>query len=174
MQKAEAIYTVGHSNQSLDSFVDLLHQVSIDVIVDTRSYPVSKYNLHFCMDALKPALTNRGFKYLFLGDALGGKPKGSHFYNEEGKVLFEVIKESNLFRNGISRIITGFEKGFRIALLCGEENPSGCHRRLLLANTLENNHAIPVLHIRAGARLDSEADLQFAAKPDVEQLSIFS
>ena len=174
MQKVGAIYTIGHSNQSLDSFVSLLRQISIDVIVDTRSYPVSKYNLHFCMDALKPALIKDGFKYLFLGDALGGKPRGSQFYDEDGKVLFDVVKESVPFRTGLGRVITGWEKGFRIALLCGEENPSSCHRRLLLAHTLEQSHDIPVAHIRQGARIDMEADLQFAEKPDVEQLSLFS
>ena len=39
----QTIFTVGHSNQSLESFLDLLGRHGIDLVVDVRSSPYSQY-----------------------------------------------------------------------------------------------------------------------------------
>src|SRR5262249_17352780 len=125
------VFTVGHSNQPIESFLELLSQHNIEVLVDTRSFPFSKFAPWFDQDRLKFSVTNLGKKYVFLGNELGGRPKDSNFYDEEGHVLYWKVAQSTLFQQGIKRIQTGITS-HKIALLCSEENPLHCHRRLLI------------------------------------------
>ncbi len=41
-----SFYTIGHSSHSLEHVVGLLQANEIEVLVDTRSYPYSKWVLH--------------------------------------------------------------------------------------------------------------------------------
>lgn len=168
----KGIFTVGHSNQTLASFLEQLRTHSIDVVVDVRSYPISKYAQHFCIDQIKASLPLENFKYLFMGDQLGGMPRGQEFRDEEGNVSHAKIEKSSAFQAGIERVSIGVNKGFQIALMCGEENPSQCHRRLLLGRVLETK-GLEVRHIRANGIIQMENDLKLSEIPEAEQLSIF-
>jgi len=66
-----AVYTVGHSNVSLQAFISLLVSQRIEVLVDVRSAPYSRYVPHFNGDNLKKAVISAGIKYLYLGAELG-------------------------------------------------------------------------------------------------------
>ena len=70
------IYTIGHSSHSSEHFVDLLKQHRIEVLVDTRSAPYSRYSPQFDRESLRDLITAAGIKYLFLGDVVGGPSKG--------------------------------------------------------------------------------------------------
>ena len=64
---------------------------------------------------------------------------------------------------------------FRVALLCGEEDPAHCHRRLLVGRVLaERGHEL--LHIRGDGRVQSEAEVAAeSGKPLVnEQPALFA
>jgi uncharacterized protein (DUF488 family) len=64
---------------------------------------------------------------------------------------------SQEFQGAIERLERGIA-GYRVALLCGEEDPAHCHRRLLVGRVMaERGHE--VFHIRADGRLQSEAEL---------------
>ena len=79
-----SIYTIGHSNHALDTFLDLLKSHEIEVLVDIRSQPYAKYATHFSGRDLKAAVTEAGIRYLFLGNELGGRPQGDEYYDPEG------------------------------------------------------------------------------------------
>src|SRR5437868_6071407 len=83
-----ALYTVGHSNHSLEEFLNLLDKHRIEVLVDTRSHPYSKYVAHFNREDLQSALRQSGLRYLFLGGELGGRPAEEDYYDDEGHVLY--------------------------------------------------------------------------------------
>lgn len=171
-----AVWSIGHSNKSFESFVALLEQHDIAVIADVRSAPYSRYAVHFNGPVLKPALEAQGVKYVYLGRQIGGMPKDSSLYDDDGHVRYDLIAESETFKAGIERLLTGIEK-YRVAIMCGEENPSGCHRRNLIAPALKA-HAIDVLHIRGTGEVQTEEELQVAngeveVPPDVVQLSLF-
>jgi uncharacterized protein (DUF488 family) len=175
-QPERVIYSIGHSNKSFEAFADLLTQHEIEVVADVRSQPYSRYAVHFSAAPLKAALEVAGFKYVFLGSQIGGKPKDTSLYDEEGYVRYDVIAESEAFRAGIERLLVGIEK-YRVAIMCGEENPTGCHRRNLIAPALRE-HSVEILHIRANGELQTEEDLQRLNReidmpPDAVQLSLF-
>lgn len=173
---ALTVWTIGHSNKSFDSFLALLEQHDIAVIADVRSAPYSRYALHFNAPLLKPALEAQGVQYVYLGKQIGGMPKDESLYDDDGHVRYDLIAESESFKSGIERLLAGIEK-YRVAIMCGEENPSGCHRRNLIGPVL-NAHGIDVWHIRGTGELQSEEDLkllngEIEVPPDVVQLSLF-
>jgi uncharacterized protein (DUF488 family) len=151
------IFSVGHSNHPLEKFLSLLRASFIDVLVDVRSHPYSRYNPQFNTKALQDSLSKAGIKYLFFGKELGGRPKDDGFYGEDGNVDYSKLARSPLFIEGIDRLEKGIAD-YRIAIMCSEENPNNCHRRLLITPELEKR-GIKVLHIRGDGRLESETDL---------------
>ncbi len=168
LQKS-SVFTIGHSNQPIEDFMDLISKYAIDVLVDTRSSPFSKFSPQFNQDSLKYAVKNAGKMYLFLGRELGGKPKESEYYDNEGYVLYWKIAESKLFQEGIERLKNGVAL-YTVALLCSEENPLHCHRRLLIGRVLRNS-GIEVNHIRAKGLLQTEAELEFLAGTSTKQMT---
>lgn len=165
------VLTIGHSNHPLDLFLELLEQHRVEVLVDTRSAPYSKYTPHFDHEALRTAVAARGVRYLYMGKELGGRPDGTQFYDGEGHVLYDRVASSPVFQEGLARLEKGLP-GHRVALLCSEENPAGCHRRLLIGRVL-GEHGVEVEHIRGDGRLQSEAELLREESGDDSQLSLF-
>jgi len=152
------IYTIGHSNHTLDAFLDLLRLHRIEVLIDTRSVPYSRFAPQFNRDALKAAVLGQGMRYGFYGKELGGRPEGDEFYDAQGHVLYSEVAQSPPFQDGLARLIQGAQQ-YRVALLCSEEDPNVCHRRLLITRVLDGL-GVEVAHIRGDGRLESERELQ--------------
>lgn len=172
--EGRVVFTVGHSNHALETFLELLHQHQIDVLVDTRSRPSSRYVPHFNHDALRPAVEQSGARFVFLGQELGGRPDGAAFYDDEGHVRYDMVAQTPEFLNGVAKVERGASQ-HRIALLCSEENPAICHRRLLIGRVL-SERGTQVVHIRGDGRLQTEAELtaeETAGEDDGGQQSLF-
>ena len=129
------IWTIGHSNHPLEVFLDLLVQHGIDAVVDVRSSPYSRYVSQFNREAIHAVLVDRAIQYVFLGDLLGGRVDDPRFYDDEGRVLYGQVAQSPGFCQGIQRLL-GIAEQTRAAILCGEEDPTDCHRRLLVGRVL--------------------------------------
>ena len=48
-----AVLTIGHSNHSSDAFIKLLSDHEVEVVVDVRSTPYSRFNPQFDREQLK-------------------------------------------------------------------------------------------------------------------------
>lgn len=142
----------------------MLKAHDIEVLVDVRSAPYSKFVPHFNGDALKPAVVRAGIKYLYLGRELGGRPRETRFYDSEGHVRYDRIAESPEFHEGIERLLRGIRE-HRVAIMCNEEDPHECHRRLLVGRVL-TERGVAVLHIRGDGRVQPEAELAEADRKD--------
>ena len=168
------LYTVGHSAHAFEVFAKLLKDQGIDVLVDVRSAPYSKYAPQFDREVLQQSLQEAGIKYLFLGRELGGRPNNPAYYDQTGRVLYSRIRTDAAFVSGVERLEHGMAE-YQIALMCGEEDPAHCHRRLLVSRVLiERGHE--VLHIRGDGRQQSEEDVASeSGKPLVnEQPALFA
>ena len=150
-----SFFTVGHSNHDIDIWLALLRQHEVEVAVDTRSSPYSKYVPQFDKEPMQRSLEQAGIRYLFLGAELGGRPAEPAYYDASGRVLYSRLRDDARFQAAIARLEDGMER-FRVALVCGEEDPAHCHRRLLIGRVLaERGHTM--LHIRGDGRLESDA-----------------
>jgi uncharacterized protein (DUF488 family) len=150
-------FTVGHSSHAPEHLLSLLTTHRIGVVVDTRSSPYSRFAPHFDREALKEALTTAHIRYLWMGDVVGGRPRDESCYDAEGRVLYSRVAAQEDFQAAIARLEKGAAE-FRLALLCSEEDPAHCHRRLLVTRVLIERGAT-VVHIRGDGSLDSEAEV---------------
>ena len=156
------LFTIGHSNHPLETFLTLIGRHEVGLIVDVRSSPYSRYAAHFNREAIRSHLQANGIDYLFLGDPLGGRPRVERFYDHEGYVLYGLLAQSPSFLRGLERL-GEVAADRRAALLCGEEDPTDCHRRRLLGRVLRQR-GVAVLHIRGDGRLESEEEVARAER----------
>lgn len=161
------VYTVGHSNHAQEDFLTLLREHGIEALADVRSAPYSRYAAQFDKDQLRDAVSAAGIRYLYLGAELGGRPDGEEFYGEDGRVDYARVAQSRGFRVGIGRLETGIAE-YRVALMCSEEDPAACHRRLLVGRALERRGA-SMLHIRGDGSVQAETP----DEPTMRQLALF-
>lgn len=152
------VYSIGHSNQSLDQFIALLQRHRIQSLVDVRSAPYSRYVPHFNRPELEDAVERRGVRYLYLGEELGGRPPTDDFYDAEDHVLYSRVAVAPFFLRGLERL-TDEAALYRAAIMCSEEDPTNCHRHLLIARVLDKQ-GVRVLHIRGDDREQTEDDLR--------------
>lgn len=146
---AHCIHTIGHSNLKLPDFLQILSRHEIEVLVDVRSIPFSRHVPQYNKKVLEPFIKEAGLHYLFLGDVLGGKPSEQQWYGKDGTVQYDLLRTTPFFQAGLDRLQRGVSQGFRLALMCAEENPLVCHRHHLIAYSLEMERALEVWHIRA-------------------------
>ncbi|MHB8280847.1 MAG: DUF488 domain-containing protein [Candidatus Humimicrobiaceae bacterium] len=166
-------YTIGHSNRSIEEFIDLLNKQSVNCVVDARSMPYSKYAIQFNKDSIKNFLENSKIYYIFMGDEIGAKTEDKKFLTN-GKVDFNKLKEKPDFKKGIDRIIEGLCKKYNIAIMCSEKNPVDCHRFSLISKALKEK-GICVKHIINQNEIKTQEELEYEIVKNIEknQLNIF-
>ncbi len=151
-----ALLTIGHSNHSAERFQELLSEHGVEVLVDIRSWPHSRYVEWADRSRIGDVARVAGARYLFLGKELGGRPDGDEFYDPAGHVLYGKVARSDEFRRGIERLLRGAGR-YRVAIMCSEENPASCHRRLLVAKVLLERGLV-IDHIRGDGSREVEAE----------------
>lgn len=144
MDAAVEVLTIGHSTLPYERFLALLRHSSVNAIADVRTSPFSRHFPHFNRDALRRELRSDNVAYVFLGEELGGRPKGEQFYHN-GVADYEQMARTELFSRGVERVIGGAKK-YRIAMMCSEHDPLDCHRCLLVGRTL-HERSVNVRHI---------------------------
>lgn len=149
------LLTVGHSNHDLDHFIQLLKQHHVQCLVDVRSHPASKFASQFNQSSLERAVKRANIDYVFMGEELGGRPRGEDFYDGDGFVLYWRRAESEQFLRGVERL-TELSKRWVVAMMCSEENPKDCHRRLLIGEVLKMR-GLEFDHIRGDGSLEPES-----------------
>jgi len=151
------LFTIGHSNLSIEAFISLLQRHEITAVADVRSHPYSRYLPHFNQSALKVALLSSGIQYVFLGLELGARPADPNCY-VDGKALYEKIAATELFSQGINRLFKGLEKS-KISLMCAEQDPIDCHRTILVCQHLREK-GVKINHILKTGDLETHNHLE--------------
>lgn len=157
MNNSKELFTIGHSNHSIEAFIGLLQQHGITALADVRSHPYSRYLPHFTQSALKTALLNAGIRYVFLGKELGARPNNPDCY-VDGKALYERIAATELFAEGIQRLLKGAET-YKISLMCAEKDPITCHRAILVCQKIRQFN-LEINHILNDGSLESHHHLE--------------
>ncbi|MCX8069328.1 MAG: DUF488 domain-containing protein, partial [Thermodesulfovibrionales bacterium] len=103
------LYTIGHSNITIEDFIKLLCSANIEVLVDVRSAPYSKYASQFNKENLIKLFQSTNIKYVYMGDLIGGIPKDKSYY-VNGKIDYNLVKEGNSFKSGINRLRNGIKQ----------------------------------------------------------------
>jgi uncharacterized protein (DUF488 family) len=141
-------------------------------VADVRSAPYSRYAEQFNQRELRAAIVEAGLQYVFFGRELGGRPADESLYDAAGHVDYRRVSRTEPFRAGIERVRRGAAR-YRVALMCSEEDPTDCHRRLLVGRVLRQE-GVEVLHIRGDGHLDREDDLPETPLDQPHQPSLFA
>ncbi|MFN5953986.1 MAG: DUF488 family protein [Dolichospermum sp.] len=151
------IFTIGHSNHTIETFIELLHQHQVTALADVRSSPYSRRFPQFNQSALKTALKTANIAYVPLGDNLGARPRDRNCYID-GMARYDLIAATEAFKVGLNRLIQGSEK-YQISLMCAEQDPIVCHRAILICPHLKNA-GLEIYHIHKNGDLESNEDLE--------------
>ena len=177
------LLTIGHSNHSIDRFVQLLGEAGVATLVDVRTSPASRFNPQFNQGSLDPALAQHLVSYVFAGRFLGGRPPDPGCYKhrvlpaEDTDYLHEVdypeVMRRDWFIKGIQRLLELADEQ-TTAILCSEENPAECHRHHLIAKYLfQAFPEVDVRHIRGDGNLISARSILASVEdPPGEQMSL--
>lgn len=178
-QDGIVLHTIGHSNVSLEQIIQLLGDNWIEVLVDVRTVPRSRYAPQFNQADLAEVLSKIGFEYRFAGDTLGGRPKDQTCYKRHERpqaeqrkakylrlVDYEEVAKRPWYKKAIADLIET-AVAYRVAIMCSEEDPYKCHRQHLITRSLLKfeEAKVTVWHIRGNG------DLERAILPP--QMSLF-
>jgi uncharacterized protein (DUF488 family) len=153
----KALFSIGHGSRKAEELLELLQKFQIGFLADVRTYPVSRFHPQFNRDRLKQFLEAYGIRYVFMGDALGGRPKDPSCY-DDGKVNYYKLKNTGYFKAGIARLQKAAENNIPLAVMCSERNPAVCHRALLIGEVLKHG-AIEMYHINEKGELVQQSEL---------------
>jgi uncharacterized protein (DUF488 family) len=152
-REAVVIYSIGHSSHLLEEFVALLRQQGIAVLVDVRSQPYSRWTPQYNRETLARALAAEGIRYIYMGDALGGRPADPSLYQPASeddphgpRPDYARMAALPAFQEGLSRL-TDVAAQHKVAVMCSEGDHEHCHRALLIAPQLLARGA-RVIHIQ--------------------------
>lgn len=122
------ICTIGHSVKPIEIFIEKLKDNSVDVLVDVRTTPFSRWMPQYNKLTLEQALLDEGIYYLYRGQNLGGKGQNTGYEEaiDELKILIENDK--------------------RVCVMCSEGDYRKCHRYTTLTPSFEDR-GLTVTHI---------------------------
>lgn len=154
---SKSVYTIGHSTQTVERFIELLQMHAITAIADVRSSPYSRMNPQFNREPLRERLRQSGISYVFLGKELGARSDDRRCYRD-GKVQYDLLAQTPLFKDGIARVLEGADT-YRVGLMCAEKDPLECHRAILVSRALHQN-TVDVRHVLADGRVETQDELE--------------
>ena len=156
------LFTIGHSNHSIEAFIELLQSHGVTALADVRSHPYSRYLPHFIKAQLQKTLPAADIKYVFLGQELGARPQDPVCYDDNGKARYENIAATPAFSSGIQRLLKGVAD-HTIALMCAEQDPITCHRAILICPQLCQHLSelgVDINHILKDGGLETHRQLE--------------
>jgi uncharacterized protein (DUF488 family) len=154
--ETSAIWTVGHSNRSLDELIGLLTDQAISLLADVRRFPGSKRQPQFGRDSLEAVLRQAGIGYRHF-EALGGRRSHSRedspntAWRSESFNAYADHMQTAEFQAALAELMA-LAASTPTAILCAEAVPWRCHRQLiadaLVAQGWDVRHILGVRRIR--------------------------
>ena len=157
------IYTIGHSNHTWERFLELIRLHRIDLLIDVRANPRSRFAPWSNRVRLEQNLARCDIDYLWKGDALGGIPRGPKSTDTLNGMSvdewYQTRRSESDFLTAIADVSLA-TAGNRLVMMCSEGDPTRCHRALLLepafrAEDVKVRHIDPKTgEIRSGCDLN--------------------
>jgi uncharacterized protein (DUF488 family) len=136
------LYTIGHSNHTLQEFIKILQNNNISCLVDIRSYPGSKHVPQFNKKHLAKILPKHGITYTHIPE-LGGRRHNKSDLNTSIEspsfASYAAYMETDEFKEGIKQLkrivkncrTAGSKDPDKTVIMCAEVLWWRCHRRMI-------------------------------------------
>ncbi len=158
-----SLFTIGHSNRSIDEFLALLEVHGIKQLVDVRTAAGSRRNPQFMKDELARALAERGIDYIHIPE-LGGFRRplpdsiNSAWRNDSFRGYADYMRTPE-FETALERLLELAERQ-PTAVMCAEAVPWRCHRSLIADAVVARG--LTVCHIASLKRCNPHTLTSFA------------
>src|SRR5262245_20534243 len=161
-------FTIGHSTRPIATFVDLLKDASVGLVVDVRTVPRSRTNPQYNTDVLPRSLLESQIGYEHIA-ALGGlrgrkpdvPPQVNTFWQNQSFHNYADYAMGDSFRAGLTRL-RELGHSRRCAIMCAEAVWWRCHRRIIADYLISAGEM--VFHILGPQHIE-EARMTGAARP---------
>jgi uncharacterized protein (DUF488 family) len=165
------IYTIGHSTRSVLELIALLREVGVELLVDVRTVPRSRFNPQFNTDVFPRTLAEAGIGYRHF-PALGGlrhrlkgaPPSPNGLWRNEAFQAYADYAMTAPFRAALDEL-RGLAQEHVPAIMCAEAVWWQCHRRIVADYLLAAG--IDVEHIMAPGKIEP-ASLTPGAEPHAD------
>jgi uncharacterized protein (DUF488 family) len=162
------IFTIGHSTRSADEVIALLREAGVDLLVDVRTVPRSRFNPQFNADVFPKTLGEAAIGYRHFA-ALGGlrhRPKGAPpspngLWQSEAFQAYADYALTPPFHAALAEL-RDLAHEHRPAVMCAEAVWWRCHRRIITDYLLAAGD--DVRHIMGEGKIEP-ASLTLGAEP---------
>lgn len=157
----KTIWTVGHSTNTLEEFVQILKLASIEIVADVRSLPGSRKFPHFNKENLSASLKTNNMDYIHI-KKLGERRKvNKNSTNDAWRHPafrgFADYMETDSFQTGLEELIS-MAQFQRTAIMCAEALWWRCHRSMI-SDSLKLN-SWKVLHLFPNHKIEEHSFTQ--------------
>ena len=170
------IFTIGHSTRPVEELIALLREAGVDLLVDVRTVPRSRYNPQFNTDALPGPLgaAEIGYRHMAVLGGLRHRPKGAGpspngAWRNEAFQAYADYALTPAFRAGLDELI-GLGREHAPAIMCAEAVWWRCHRRIVADYLLVGG--VEVLHIMDHGKIEP-ATLTPGAAPQPDRTILY-
>lgn len=141
------IYTIGFSKKNLRQFIELIRKAEINKIIDVRLNNTSQLAGYAKKDDLKFILEIFNIEYEHIPELAPTEKLLKDFKNkniswEDYEKEFKQILQKNNPATFIE-----IQDGQNICLLCSEDKPNYCHRRLIAEALIETYPELKIIHL---------------------------
>jgi uncharacterized protein (DUF488 family) len=126
--------TIGHSNRTVEDFLSMLRAHGVNLLVDVRTVPRSRYNPQFNIENLPSTLQGAGIEYRHMPELGGLRHARRDSINTGWRNAsfrgYADYMQTPAFEAGIVELMRVAE-GRRAAIMCAEAVPWRCHRSMI-------------------------------------------
>jgi uncharacterized protein (DUF488 family) len=155
--------TIGHSNRPLAEFLEMLQAHQVELLVDVRTMPRSRYNPQFNRDALPHSLAAVGIAYEHMPE-LGGlrhaRPDSANtgWRNLSFRGYADYMQTAAYA--GALQVLQERDAERTVAIMCAESVPWRCHRSLIADALVARGVAVG--HIMSATQVNPHRLTSFA------------
>jgi uncharacterized protein (DUF488 family) len=132
---SKLIFTIGHSTHTTREFMKILKTYDIELLVDIRHYPGSRYCPQFGKARLRASLKRNKIEYthlLSLGGrrrALKDSSRNAGWRSPQFRGYADYM-QTDEFKEGLKELMS-LAKKQNVAIMCSEAVPWRCHRSMV-------------------------------------------
>ncbi len=144
--------TIGHSTLAIEIFLRALQDNGVNLLVDVRTIPQSRFNPQFGMEVLSVSLRSVGIDYRWM-QALGGLRKArkdsinTGWRNANFRGYADAM-QTEAFQEALHELME-LDKKNVVAIMCSEAVPWRCHRSLIGDGLLVRGHSVEDIFVSA-------------------------
>jgi uncharacterized protein (DUF488 family) len=128
------VLTIGHSTRTEEEFIAMLRAHDVNLLVDVRKMPKSRFNPQFNVENLPGALQKAGIEYRHLPELGGLRHPRPHSANTGWRNSsfrgYADYMQTPAFAAALAELMR-IAEGQRAAVMCAEAVPWRCHRSMI-------------------------------------------